>query len=350
MQLKWKVFVSEPIDYRGLTHKVLENAGCEVIIGRPTWKYPSWKYSDDELIEACQDVDAVMGASRDSYTRKFMESVQRLRVIGKYGIGVEKIDIEAATDNGILVANTPVPENVHSVAEHAITLMLALCKKLRYATDYARQGYWRDQNVETRELFGKTIGIVGLGRIGRAQIARLSGWGVKFLAYDPYVREDDCRQAGASPVSLRELFEESDIVSVNVVITKETRKLIGKDFLKSMKKTAFIVNTSRGEVIDEKALTEALQKGWIAGAGLDVTDPEPPSSDNPLLNMENVIITPHIAGWTGESTNRITNTAANNVLSALKGEIPEFLVNTDAVSKWKERIRRIEETWRSNLS
>jgi D-3-phosphoglycerate dehydrogenase len=282
-----------------------------------------------------------MGASRDSYTRKFMESVKRLRVVSKYGIGVEKIDIKAATENGILVANTPVPENVHSVAEHAIALMLGLTKRLFYTVDYAKKGSWRDQNVETQELFGKTVGIIGLGRIGRALIEKLSGWRMNFLAYDPYRKAEEIKADGATPASLPDLLRESDFVSIHVVVTNETRKMIGEEELKLMKRSAFLINTARGEVIDEKALIKALEQGWIAGAGIDVTDPEPPAKDNPLFRMENVILTPHTAGWTGESLNRITQLATRNLLNALKGDLPESLVNPEAVPKWRERLKAL---------
>lgn len=343
MTKKWKVFIAEPLDYREITHKELEESGCEVIIGRPIWKYPDWKYSDDELIEACQDADGVMGASRDSYTRKFMESVKRLRVISKYGIGVEKIDIKAATDNGILVANTPVSENVDSVAEHAIALMLGLSKRLSFAFDHVRKGKWRDQDVEASELFGKTIGIIGLGRIGSAIVQRLGGWNTKFLGYDPYQTDDAFKRLGVLRVSLEELLRESDIVSINVVVTNETKKRIGENQLKLMKKNAFIINTSRGEVIDEKALVRAMQEGWIAGAGLDVTDPEPPLTDNPLFKMENVIITPHIGGWTRGTLASIAKRATKNLLNALRGDLPESFVNPEAVPKWMERIKKVEE-------
>ena len=344
MRKKWKVFIAEPMDFDGTTHKAIEESGCEVIMGRPMWKYPDWKYSDDELIEACQDVDGVMGASRDNYTRRFMESVKRLRVISKYGIGVEKIDIKAATENGILVANTPVPENVDSVAEHAIALMLGLSKRLFFAFDHAKKGKWRDQNVETIELFGKTIGIIGLGRIGTAIVQRLSGWKTKFLGYDPYKTDDDFKRVGVIPVSLEELLRESDIISINVVATNETKKTIGEIQFKWMKKSAIIINTSRGEVIDEKALVKALQEGWITGAGLDVTDPEPPRTDNPLFKMENVIITPHTAGWTKATIFSITKRATQNLLNALRGDIPDSFVNPEAVPKWRERVKKIQES------
>jgi D-3-phosphoglycerate dehydrogenase len=342
MKRRWKVFINEPIDYYGTTHKLLEENGCEVILGRPIWEHPGWAYTDEELIQECLNVDAVMGASREKYTRKFMESVKNLRVISKYGIGTEKIDVRAATDLGILVANTPVPENVHSVAEHAIGLMLSYSKKLSFSANYAQKGGWRDQNTYTSELFGKTLGIIGFGRIGAATVEKLSGWKMNFLAYDPYKNDKEIKEMGATPVGLEQLLRESDIVSINVVVTDETRNMIGKDQLKLMKKDALIINTARGEVINEPALIEALQEGWIGGAGLDVTDPEPPSIDNPLFNMENVVITPHTAGWSKESQLRITGRATQNLLNALKGELPISLVNPDAVPKWRERLEKIE--------
>lgn len=341
MGKKWKVFISEPVDYKGTTHRWLEEQGCEVILGRPIWQYPGWKYTDEELISACGDVHAVMGASRERYSRKFMESVPKLMVISKYGRGVEKIDLEAATEHGILVANTP-DTHVDSVAEHAMALILGVAKRLSFAAEYARRGGWRDQNVETIELSGKTIGMIGMGKVGGALVNRLRGWNMRFLAYDPYRSEKDFEEMGVTSVTLEELLRESDIISLHVVATDETRKMIGEGELRLMKKSSFLINTARGEVIDEKALVKALQEGWIAGAGLDVTDPEPPQTDNPLFKMDNVIITPHIAGWSSEGVIRFLNKAVRNLLKALKGDLPESLVNPEAVPKWRERIKGTE--------
>lgn len=340
---QWKVFINEPVDYEGATHRMLEERGCEVILGRPIWEHPGWRYTDEELIEACRDADAVMGASRESYTRKFMESAKRLRIISKYGIGVEKIDVQAATDHGILVANTPDTHN-DTVAEHTIALILGLTKRLFFATQYARGGGWRDKNVETAELLGKTLGIVGMGRVGSEIAERLKGWKMTILAYDPYKPPEHIEKSGAIPVGLEQLLEESDIVSLHVVCNDETRGMIGEEQLRLMKRSSFIINTSRGEVLDEKSLIKALKEGWIGGAGLDVVYPEPPDTANPLFQMDNVILTPHIAGWSSEALSRFLNKAANNLLNALRGKLPESLVNPEAVPKWKARIEEIEQS------
>jgi phosphoglycerate dehydrogenase-like enzyme len=342
MGRKWRVFINEPTDFQGITHKFLEDSGCEVILGRPTWQHPGWRYTADELIEACGSADAVMGASRERYTREFMTSAPRLRVISKYGIGVERIDVRAATELGILVANTP-DTHIHTVAEHTIALMLALTKRLFFATDYARKGGWRGPQVETSELFGKTIGIIGMGRIGSAVVERLKGWNVQFLAHDPFKTQQEMRDAGVAPSDLEELLKASDLVSLHVVPNDQTVGMIGERQLRMMKPSAFLINTSRGQVVQEQALVKALQEGWIAGAGLDVVDPEPPSSESALFRMPNVILTPHIAGWSSESVSRFTLKAARNVLAALRGDLPESLVNPEAVPKWRERLERLEQ-------
>lgn len=339
---EWKVVITEPMDPSGKSHRQLEENGCQVILGKPIWEHPGWLYSEDDLIDMCGDADAVLASTRELYTRRFMQSVKRLRGVCKYGIGVERIDVQAATEQGIIVTHTPVPENVTCMSEGSIALMLALLKRIKFADNFMRQGGWRGQEVfETAMLKGKTVGLVGLGRIGGAVAERLRPWGVRLLAYDPYVSPEKAEQAGARLVSLEELVRESDIVSLHVVITPETKGIIGERELRAMKPTAYIVNTSRGDAIDEGALIRALREGQIAGAALDVFQKEPPGVENPLLHMENVITTPHGVGWAPEVTQAIIDAATNDCLRVLRGETPVYVKNPEVLPRWRERLARL---------
>ena len=336
--MTWKVFINEPIDFSGETHKMLEDAGCDVTIGRSIWEHPGWAYTEDQMIEQCRDVDAVMGASRDRYTRRLMEECPRLKIISKYGIGTEKIDVQAATDLGVIVGHTPVPENPTAVSETTLTMMFYLFKRLRASQIHVRTGKWRDNEVENHIIAGKTIGIIGLGRIGRKVIRRLQNWETRILGYDPYVSQDEVEGLGIMKVELDTLLAESDLISLHVVITPETTKMLGKEQFAKMKQGAFLVNTSRGDAVDEDSLIEALQSGRLGGAVLDVTDPEPPAKDNPLLQMENVLVTPHTAGWNPDTLHAINVAAAENCLRVSRGEKPLFIKNPEVYPKARMKV------------
>jgi D-3-phosphoglycerate dehydrogenase len=213
-----------------------------------------------------------------------------------------------------------------SVAEHTIALMLALAKKLFFTHFHLKKGGWRDEKLLSYELLGKTVGIIGLGSIGHAVARKLRGFEVKILAHDPYVTQTRAKEVLADLVSLETLLKQSDFVTVNAALTEDTRHLIGENELKMMKRSAFIVNTSRGALIDERSLYKALSERWIAGAALDVFEEEP-ARDNLLFGLDNVIVTPHVAGFTYEALRRETSMAAEEVLRVLRGEKPKFLVN-----------------------
>lgn len=335
---KWKVVINEPMDTTGKTHQLLENAGCKVILGRSISEAGNG-YTEDELIELCRDADAVIGASRERYTRRFMENCSRLKVISKYGIGIEKIDIEAATSLGIVVAHTPVSENYDAVAEYTIALMLACLKRLIPGQSHVRRGLWRDDTIENSLLRGKTIGLVGLGRIGSGVAARLASWRVKLLAYDPFISPDIFRSLGVEEVSFDELLTRSDVVSIHVTITPSAKRLFSSETFSQMKRNAILVNTARAEAIDEEALIQALKAGGIAGAALDVTEQEPPLPKNPLLIMDNVIVTPHTSGWAPETREAIIYAATENCLRALRGEDPLYIKNPDVLERWRQRFK-----------
>ena len=273
-----------------------------------------------ELARELTDAD-VLVARRDYVGRATLELTPRLRGIVTPGVGVEKVDVAAATELGIVVANSP--GNSVTVAESAILLMLALAKQLPMWIAAARASTEPTSAMRGMELRGKTLGIVGLGRIGRLTAEFGRAFGMRVLAYDPFVSTSDL--AELRPIE--DVLRESDFVSLRPVLTRETSHLINAERLGLMKPTAYLINTSRGGVIDEPALIEALRQGRLAGAGLDVFETEPPAKDNPLLHMENVIGTPHGLSHADESLRRCASMTEENVLAIVAGREPPYIVN-----------------------
>jgi D-3-phosphoglycerate dehydrogenase / 2-oxoglutarate reductase len=337
MVKKWRVVNVEPMDKTGETYRLMEEAGCELILGRDGWNHPGDVYTEDELINLCRGADAIIAHSRDRYPRRLIESIPNLRVISKHGTGVDKIDVPAATECGVLVTNTPVHSPI--VAEHTLGLMLAGMKRVVEATLLVRGGGWRESDLESMLVRGKTIGIVGFGRIGSEMAKRLQGWGVRILSYDPYASPEAMKEWGVIRCStLEELLDQSDVVSLNAVLTNETRHMVGEEQLRRLKKTAFLINTSRGEILDEKALIKALKEGWIAGAALDVFEQEPPDPTSELFRLDNVILTPHMASFVPGINDLLMRTAMENALATLKGEVPRYIKNPEVIERWRARF------------
>lgn len=329
MQKRFKVFIPEP-EWEE-SHKILEEI-AEVKVGTP-----NIVYTEEKLIREVKDADALIITSQQHVTRKVIQAANKLKVIVKYGSkpGIDNVDLDAATEKGIFVCYTP-HANSDSVAEHTIALILALMKKLYVSCSQLKQGKWRSKGLLGYELLGKTVGIIGLGNIGRKVAEKISGFKVKLFAYDPYVDKKIAQQINVELVDLETLLKESDVVTIHTALTRETKHMIGENELKLMKKTAFIINTARGAIIDEKALIKALKEGWIAGAALDVFEEEPPNPDNPLLKMDNVLVTPHFASCTFEAYQREAIMAAEEVLRVLKGEPPKFIANPEVSRRAKE--------------
>jgi phosphoglycerate dehydrogenase-like enzyme len=325
------VFVNvEPSDDSGETYRTIRETGCELILGV---EGAGRRYTDDQLIELCRNADAVTGGSREKFTRRVIESLPKLRVISKLGTGTDSIDVEAATERGILVTHTPV--NTVAVAEHTVALILAGLKKVKEGDRKVREGGWRDADVTTTLMQNRTVGILGFGRIGGEIAKRLQGWEMKILAYDPYAKEEALARHGVQRcIDLFEMLERVDVLSINAVLTKETRHMIGEEALRRLKKTAYVVNTSRGEIIDEKALISALKEKRILGAALDVMEKEPPDPKNELLSLENVILTPHMSAMAPEVNWALRYTAMENALTALRGEIPKYVKNPEVLEVW----------------
>lgn len=295
--------------------------------GRSRPKVPA-----QELIAAARGHTALLGASGALITREVMKGIGTLRCIAKLGIGYEVIDVDAATELGILVTNTPVHGEVGLVAEHAITLMLGLAKQLHfYGAAYIAGGGWKDREHMSVTLQGTTVGIVGFGRIGRSVALRLQGWGCRILVADPLPSDGF---AGVEQVELPVLLRESDIVTLHTPGRSHSEDaLLTDELLGVMKPTALLVNTARGNLVDEDALVRRLRSGRLAGAALDVFSPEPPSPGSPLLSAPNLIATPHMAAWYPPLRKEMAEMAFESLWTALNGGIPEHLVNPEVLKQ-----------------
>ncbi len=282
------------------------------------------------LLSLAAAADAILVRSGVRITRQVIEAAPRLRVIGRAGVGVDNIDLDAATERGIWVVNAPDSNSV-AVAEHVFALMLALSRRLLGAAASVCRGEWRRGAYRGEELYGKTLGIVGLGRIGGRVAERARAFGMTVLAHDPYVAPSQAQSLGARLVPLNELLRESDYISLHVPATQGTDHLLGAAQLSQCKPGAYLVNCSRGNVVDEAALLSALDSGRIAGAGLDVFEHEPPT-DSPLLRHPKVVATPHIGGMTREAQRGVALSAVEQVLDVLEGRPPSHPVNAPALS------------------
>lgn len=284
------------------------------------------------LLPLIVDADVLVVSCFAQVPANLIAAGQKLRGIVKYGVGVDNIDLVAAKKRGVPVANCP-DYGSGTVADHAFALMIALARRLVVQdTEFRRQGwYWPDEKFCGVDLEGKTLGIIGLGKIGRKMARRALGFDMRVIATDPYI-DPATAEVGGQRVPLvpfPELLRESDFVSVHCVLTPETRLMIGEQQLRAMKPTAYLIDVSRGAIIDEPALVGALQEGRLAGAGLDVFPTEPLPYEHPLLSMPNVVVTPHLAWYTHEAAARQSNQATAAVLDLLAGRRPRSVVNSD---------------------
>lgn len=288
--------------------------------------------SPQQLLEKVGDFEALVVRSRTKVTADVIRRGPRLRVIGRAGVGLDNIDVAAATERRIPVVYAPAATTT-SVAELTVGLMLALARSIPAADRSTKEGRWEKKRFEGVELKGKTLGLVGSGRIG-TEVAHLArAFGMEAVAYDPYLRPEDAHVRGIRLVtSLEALLAAADFLSIHAALTPETLGLIGEAQLKGMKPTAFLINAARGEIVDEGALARALKEGTIRGAGLDVYQQEPPKGSQ-LLGLDNVVLTPHVAASTTEGQRRSGLVAVEQVLRVLRGEKPEFCVNPEVLSK-----------------
>lgn len=281
--------------------------------------------TEEEVIEHCKDADGVI-VQYAPFTRKVFEQLPNLKVIARYGVGVDTIDLEAATEYGVQVCNVP-DYGVNEVSNHAFALMMALVRKIVLLDKYVKNNVWDYQKaIPIYRIEEQTIGVIGLGRIGNAFAEKVhAAFGVKVLGYDTG-RKKHHYPSFIKPVSLEELLKKSDIISVHIPLTNETKNLIGKREFERMKENAFIINTARGGIINEEALLEALEQKKIAGAGLDVFEKEPPINSE-LLKFDNFIATPHSGWYSIEASQELKRKAAEEVVRVLTNQEPEYPVN-----------------------
>ncbi|WP_338824923.1 Hydroxypyruvate reductase [Moorella humiferrea] len=269
------------------------------------------------------------------FTREIIAAADSLKVIARHGVGVDNIDVRAATERGILVVNTP-DANAVSVAEHTITAIGALAKRLLSMDLATRRGEWEVRNeYKAVDLDGKVLGLVGLGRIGTMVAKKAAAaFNMQVIAYDPYVRPETAAENNITLYSdLDRIFQEADIVSLHTPLTPETRGLVNEERLALMKASAFLINFSRGGVVDEDALYKALKNGLIAGAALDVFEEEPPPRNHPLFELDNVLLSPHSAALTRECVVRMATGAAQGVVDVLTGKRPQYVVNPEVLQE-----------------
>lgn len=304
--------VKEPVE-------LLNNQSYEIIwnkLGRPL--------KEKEVMEKIKGIDAYI-AGLDDITARVIEAADKLKVISRYGAGVDNIDIEAATKKKIVVTNTP-EANTEAVADLTFGMILAIARYIPQADKSTKRGEWR--KFFGREVSGKTLGIMGMGRIGKAVTRRAKGFRMKVIYGDCRREINIEKEAQAEYVDLKTLLQKSDFVSLHLTLTKETRGLIGEEELKLMKPTAFLINTARGSIVDEDALYECLGDKVIAGAAVDVYSNQPPK-DSSLLSLDNIITTPHMGAYTYESIMNMGMMSVKNVIDVLNKRRPKHVVNPE---------------------
>jgi D-3-phosphoglycerate dehydrogenase / 2-oxoglutarate reductase len=298
-----------------------------------------------KLLEAVADADALLVRSATTVDAEVIAAAPRLKIIARAGVGLDNVDVDAATAAGVLVVNAPT-SNIHSAAEHALALMLAAARQIPAADATLRDKTWKRSAFNGTELFGKTVGVVGLGRIGQLVAQRLAAFGTHVIAYDPYVPPARAAQLGIELLPLDDVLARADFISVHLPKTKETAGLLGAEALARTKPGVIIVNAARGGLIDEHALADAIRSGHVRAAGLDVYATEP-CTDSPLFDLPQAVVTPHLGASTSEAQDRAGTDVAESVKLALAGEFVPDAVNVGAgavseeVSPWLDLVRKL---------
>jgi D-3-phosphoglycerate dehydrogenase len=312
----------------------LERAGARVVAAEGR--------DEAQVIATCAEADVVMVFGLSPFGRRVFEQLPRLKYVQQCTVGYDWIDVAAATELGVMIANSPL-FCLEEVSDHAVMLIMACVRKLSHQLHAARTSGWdRAAAVAAmgpiNRLRGRTVGFVAFGKIARLTAEKLSGFGVRCLAFDPYLTPSQVERWRVELVSLDDLCRRSDVVSMHALLNDDTRHLFGRAQFRAMKPSAYFVNTSRGATVDEAALIEALREGWIAGAGLDVMEEEPPRPDNPLLTMPNVLWTPHTAGYSLDAQADNAAQTTDEVLRVLGGEPPRALVNREVLASARLRM------------
>ena len=311
---KMKVIIADQINEKGIEN--LKEV-AEVVLDTAI--------TQEELINTIKDFDAIIVRSRTKVTRDVIEASEKLKIIARAGVGVDNVDVQAATEKGIMVVNAPESTSI-TVAEHAMGLILSLARKISIADKSVKEGKWEKSRFMGIELNGKTMGIIGMGRIGTQVAIRAKAFGMEILVYDPYITEEAGAELGVTVVELDYLLRNSDVMTIHVPLTPETKHLISMDEFEIMRDNAIIVNCARGGIINEDDLYVALKEGKIAGAGLDVFETEPPEGSK-LLELDNLVATPHIGASTKEAQRDAAIIVANEVKKVFMGEAPKNVLN-----------------------
>jgi D-3-phosphoglycerate dehydrogenase len=313
----------------GIEREILAKVDCTLV--------PATCQSEEETIAACRDAQAIL-TSNARISRRVMEALPEALVICRYGIGVDTVDIPAATAHGIIVANVP-DFCFDQVADTAMSLILSVPRKVTYLSNLIRQGvYDRELARPIHNFRGATLGLVAFGNIARNVARKAAPFGFRIIAYDPYLTPGDVREYPVTLVDFDTLLRESDLISVHAPLTAETRHLFNEAAFRKLKPSAYFFNCGRGPVHDQKALYRALKEGWIAGAGLDVLEQEPPDPVDPILALDNVVFTPHYASYTEEAYHELRVKTAENAAAVLQGRFPKYLVNPEV----KAHARMVE--------
>lgn len=325
MAQDWKIVVTRQIPEAGLA--LLRDLGTVTV----------W---EDEMPPSAEQLDALLGDADGALTLltdridgPVLDRHPNLKVVSNFAVGYDNIDANAATERGVLVCNTP-DVLTAATADHTWALLMSAARRIPESMEYVREGKWRTWGpllLLGQEISGATLGIIGLGRIGKEVARRASGFGMRVLAHDEYQDHDFASRNSIEYTDLDTVLREADFVTLHVALTPETRHLIGAAEFAKMKPTAILINASRGPVVNTDALVAALQSGEILAAALDVTDPEPLAADHPLVNMDNCIVVPHTASATVQTRDAMATLAARNLIAGLRGDKPPASVNFDAV-------------------
>jgi D-3-phosphoglycerate dehydrogenase len=299
----------------------------------------------EKLLAAVPEADALLVRSATTVDAEVLAAAPKLKIVARAGVGLDNVDVDAATARGVLVVNAPT-SNIHSAAEHALALMLAAAREIPAADASLRGRAWKRSSFSGTEIYGKTVGVVGLGRIGQLVAQRLAAFGTHVVAYDPYVSVARAAQLGIELLTLDELLGRADFISVHLPKTPETAGLIGKEALAKTKPGVIIVNAARGGLVDEEALAEAVRSGHVRAAGIDVFATEP-TTDSPLFDLPQVVVTPHLGASTGEAQDRAGTDVAESVKLALAGDFVPDAVNVgggvvgEEVAPWLDLVRKL---------
>lgn len=324
---RWKVVITD-CDHGSIEEEKQEfgRIGAELMLAQVK--------EEEDLIRTCKDADGLINQYA-LLTRRVLERLPNCKVVSRYGVGVDPVDLKAATDLRIIVANVP-DYCMDEVSNQTISMILTLIRKTAFFDQKVKSGQWDfHSGIPIYRTRGKTLGLVGCGKIGLEVARKISNFGVKVISFDPYLQK---APEGIELTDLDTLLKESDFISIHCPLNDSTRHLIGQREFGKMEKKPILINTSRGPIIDENALIQALIKGQISGAGLDVLEKEPPDSKNPMLKMENVVLSPHVGFYSVESISELKRRTAENVSDVLLGKWPKSVVNREVMGKTRATI------------